>query len=406
MATIMTQPAPHVVRKVEELIAAGSAAAPCAVVDVEAFDYNAAEMRSQADGLPIRVASKSLRSVTALRRALDTDGFRGILAYSVPEAIALARVGFDDIVVAYPSVNVPALRELAADAALREAVTVMIDSTAHLDLLGTLGAGPVRVAMDLDCTFRPVRRTGRWAIGPRRSPVRTADDAAALARACARSPHVQLVGMMAYEGQVASVPDGETGPVGAVKRWIRTSSLDDLAPRRAACIAAVRDHADLEFVNGGGTGSLGESAAEAAEFGTLTELAAGSGFYTPAIFDSFTGVNHKAAAFFACSVSRLPAKGWATVNSGGWVASGPPAADRLPVPVLPAGLKYSGTEGPGEVQTPLRGRATKNLHVGDLVWFRHAKAGEMTEHVPELIAVSSSGVERWDTYRGQGWTFR
>ena len=204
---------------------------------------------------------------------------------------------------------------------------------------------------------------------------------------------------MAYEGQVASVADGLPGPVGAVKRWLRTKSMTDLAPRRRACVAAARDVADIEFVNGGGTGSLQESAAE----GTLTELAAGSGFYTPAIFDDFTGINHKAAAFFVCQVSRVPAPGWATVNSGGWIASGPPAKDRVPVPVWPAGLSYSSTEGAGEVQTPLRGA---DLEVEDLVWFRHAKAGEMTENVDRLLAVGHDGVDVWDTYRGQGWTLR
>ncbi|WP_246820320.1 hypothetical protein [Corynebacterium sp. HMSC074E01] len=135
----------------------------------------------------------------------------------------------------------------------------------------------------------------------------------------------------------------------------------------------------------------------------MTELAAGSGFYTPAIFDDFTGINHKAAAFFVCQVSRVPASGWATVNSGGWIASGPPAKDRVPVPVWPEGLRYSSTEGAGEVQTPLHGA---DLNVEDLVWFRHAKAGEMTENVDRLLAVGQDGVDVWDTYRGEGWTLR
>lgn len=129
--------------------------------------------------------------------------------------------------------------------------------------------------------------------------------------------------------------------------------------------------------------------------------------YTPAIFDRFTALEHRAAAFFVCQVSRIPAPGWATVNSGGWIASGPPAADRVPVPVLPVGLKYSATEGAGEVQTPLHGRAVKNVNVGDLVWFRHAKAGEMTENVDSLLAVHHDGtVEEWSTYRGKGWICR
>ncbi|MFK3621103.1 alanine racemase [Corynebacterium hesseae] len=390
MPILATTPQAQVRSAVEPLVRSGESSAPVGVIDLDAFDYNAAQMPTRAGGLPIRVASKSIRSVAALRRALEHEGYRGILAYSVPEALHLVGEGFRDIVVAYPSVNRQALRELAADDTARESITVMVDSVELLSLL----EGSVRVAIDIDCTLHLPGAV----IGPRRSPVRTPEQVSALAREVVRRGH-RLVGLMAYEGQVASVADGLPGPVGAVKRWLRSKSMADLAPRRRACVAAAREVADIEFVNGGGTGSLQESAAE----GTLTELAAGSGFYTPAIFDDFTGINHKAAAFFVCQVSRVPAPGWATVNSGGWIASGPPAKDRVPVPVWPAGLSYSSTEGAGEVQTPLRGA---DLSVEDLVWFRHAKAGEMTENVDRLLAVGHDGVDVWDTYRGQGWTLR
>lgn len=390
MPILATTPQAQVRSAVEPLVRSGESSAPVGVIDLDAFDYNAAQMPTRAGGLPIRVASKSIRSVAALRRALEHEGYRGILAYSVPEALHLVGEGFRDIVVAYPSVNRQALRELAADDTARESITVMVDSVELLSLL----EGSVRVAIDIDCTLHLPGAV----IGPRRSPVRTPEQVSALAREILRRGH-RLVGLMAYEGQVASVADGLPGPVGAVKRWLRTKSMTDLAPRRRACVEAAREVADIEFVNGGGTGSLQESAAE----GTLTELAAGSGFYTPAIFDDFTGINHKAAAFFVCQVSRVPAPGWATVNSGGWIASGPPAKDRVPVPVWPAGLSYSSTEGAGEVQTPLRGA---DLEVEDLVWFRHAKAGEMTENVDRLLAVGHDGVDVWDTYRGQGWTLR
>ena len=390
MTILATTPQAQVRSAVETLVRSGENPAPVGVIDLDAFDYNAAQMPTRAGGLPIRVASKSIRSVAALRRALEHEGYRGILAYSVPEALHLVGEGFRDIVVAYPSVNRQALRELAGNDVARETVTVMVDSVEQLELL----EGSIRVAIDIDCTLHLPGAV----IGPRRSPVRTPEQVSVLAREILRRGY-QLVGLMAYEGQVASVADGLPGPVGAVKRWLRTKSMADLAPRRRACVAAAREVADIEFVNGGGTGSLKESAAE----GTLTELAAGSGFYTPAIFDDFTGINHKAAAFFVCQVSRVPAQGWATVNSGGWIASGPPAKDRVPVPVWPAGLSYSSTEGAGEVQTPLHGA---DLNVEDLVWFRHAKAGEMTENVDRLLAVGHDGVDVWDTYRGQGWTLR
>ncbi len=382
---------------VDELIDAGQLTAPCAAVDIAAFDHNAARMKARSLGLPIRVASKSLRSTHALRRALDHVGFQGILSYSLPEAINLVRVGFGDILVAYPSVNKLALRELGADDQLLKNITVMVDDPAHLDLICENTSKPVRVAIDIDCTLK----LPGTAIGPRRSPIRTPEQTADFARHIVRRGKLRLVGMMGYEGQVASVADAETGINGAVKRWIRKTSMAELVPRRAACVAAAREVADLEFVNGGGTGSLGVSALD----DSLTELSAGSGFYTPVIFDNFSDIDHVPAAFFACQVSRRPAPGWATVNSGGWIASGPPAKDRLPLPVYPEGLRFSATEGPGEVQTPLHG--AKNLDIGDLVWFRHAKAGEMMEHVDKLVAVDAEGNhEYWDTYRGKGWTLR
>lgn len=390
MPTLSTIPRTEVREAIEPLVRSGEHPAPVGVIDLAAFDYNAQQMSTRAGGLPIRVASKSVRSVSALRRALEHDGYHGILAYSVPEALHLVAEGFRDIVVAYPSVNRRALRELAGSAAARDTVTVMVDSVELLDLLPS----SLRVAIDIDCTLH----LPGVVVGPRRSPIREPEQVTVLAQEILRRGH-RLVGLMAYEGQVASVADGLPGPVGAVKRWLRSRSMVDLAPRRRACVAAAREVADIEFVNGGGTGSLQESAAE----GTLTELAAGSGFYTPAIFDDFTDINHKAAAFFVCQVSRVPAPGWATVNSGGWIASGPPAKDRVPVPVWPQGLSYSTTEGAGEVQTPLRGASLK---VEDPVWFRHAKAGEMTENVDRLLAVGEGCVEHWDTYRGQGWTLR
>jgi D-serine deaminase-like pyridoxal phosphate-dependent protein len=69
-------------------------------------------------------------------------------------------------------------------------------------------------------------------------------------------------------------------------------------------------------------------------------------------------------------------------------------------------LRYLGTESAGEVQTPLRGRAARTLTIGDRVWFRHAKSGEVCEHLTELLVVDGGRiVDRFDTYRGEGKAF-
>src|SRR5262245_18973836 len=90
--------------------------APFAVVDLQAFRANAAALVRRAAGKPIRVASKSVRCRALLEEVLAMDGFAGIMAFTLPEALWLAeeRVS-DDILVAYPTTDRTALRALAAD---------------------------------------------------------------------------------------------------------------------------------------------------------------------------------------------------------------------------------------------------------------------------------------------------
>jgi D-serine deaminase-like pyridoxal phosphate-dependent protein len=93
----------------------------------------------------------------------------------------------------------------------------------------------------------------------------------------------------------------------------------------------------------------------------------------------------------------------ATVQGGGLIASGPVGEDRAPVPWAPPGLHLTGLEGAGEVQTPLTGHPAAMLGIGELVWFRHAKSGELFEHVNEVHLVRGDRiVETVPSYRGQG----
>jgi D-serine deaminase-like pyridoxal phosphate-dependent protein len=189
---------------------------------------------------------------------------------------------------------------------------------------------------------------------------------------------------------------------GLAVRGMQALSARELAGRRAAIVEAVTAVAPLEFVNGGGTGSVERTAAEPA----VTEVAAGSGLYSPTLFDGYRAFRARPAAFFALPVTRLPAPGVVTVAGGGWIASGPPGRDRVPTPTYPAGLSWLPSEGAGEVQTPLRGPGTAGLRLGDRVWFRHAKAGELCEHVDVLHTLSGealTGAVR--TYRGEGHAF-
>jgi D-serine deaminase-like pyridoxal phosphate-dependent protein len=183
---------------------------------------------------------------------------------------------------------------------------------------------------------------------------------------------------------------------------MQSRSAAELAHRRAAVVAAVRGVADLRFVNGGGTGSLEGTSAEAA----VTEVSAGSGVFGPHLFDTYSSFRPRPAALFALPVVRRPSPGWVTLFSGGYLASGPADAQRLPVVHLPKGLSLSGTEGAGEVQTPVRGAAADRLRIGDLVWLRHAKAGELAERFTRFHLVNGDLiVDECPTYRGEGQSF-
>lgn len=381
--------------------------APLAIVDLGAFDANVESLLRRSAGLPIRVASKSVRCRYLLERVLARDGMSGILSYSLAEALWLLEGGVsDDLLVGYPTADRGALRRLAVNERARSAVTLMIDSVEHLDWIEqamgmSLGRGSaIRVCLELDVSWKPIPGLH---VGPRRSPVFTPRQAAALAEAVVARKGFRLVGLMGYEGQIAGIGDVDANPlrslaVKALQHW----SADELNYRRASAVDAVRQVADLEFVNGGGTGSFETTVADR----SVTELAAGSGLIGPTLFDSYSRFRPRPAALFALPVVRKPIPDVATLFSGGFIASGPIGASRLPSPHLPEGLKLLPMEGAGEVQTPVTGEPARQLKIGDRVWLRHAKAGELAERFDDYHLVVDDRVERTvPTYRGEGKNF-
>ncbi|GGR47438.1 D-serine deaminase-like pyridoxal phosphate-dependent protein [Nocardioides luteus] len=375
---------------------------PFAVLDLAAVRTNAHQLVQRAAGKPIRVASKSIRVRSMIRDALELPGMSGILAFTLPEALWLAEE-HDDVVVGYPTTHREALERLAEDELLASRITLMVDSPEHLDLTARIvgpDGPPIRICLELDVSLRLAG--GRLHVGARRSPVRTPEEAAALAREVVAHPRFELVGLMGYEGQIAGVGDNQPGLARYAVRAMQRRSAAELAERRAEAVAAVRSVAPLEFVNGGGTGSLELTAAEPA----VTEVAAGSGLFAPRLFDFYTRFHPQPAAYFVLSVVRRPSPRHATVLGGGWVASGAAGKDRLPTPVWPPGLSLVDQEGAGEVQTPLVGERVADLGLGDHVWFRHTKAGELSEHVDEMVLVDGDRIVGVvPTYRGEGKTF-
>ncbi|QAY74944.1 amino acid deaminase/aldolase [Agromyces protaetiae] len=382
--------------------------APVGALHLGALRANAADMVRRAGGgaggMPIRVASKSIRVREVLEAVLRLPGYHGVLAYTLEEAIWLAST-VDDLVVGYPTAAKGALRKLATDPDLASRITIMVDSPAQLDLVDRVlppaRREEIRVCLDLDASWKaPVLgHLGVW-----RSPLHAAPDAGAFAAYVAKRPGFRLVGLMSYEAQIAGVVNRPAGrPLeGAVNRWMQSKSMPELVERRALAVAAVREHADLEFVNGGGTGSLEQTAADP----SVTEIGAGSGLLGGHLFDGYAHFSPAPAAAFALDVVRRPSADHATLLGGGWIASGPPGADRLPKPVWPEGLEYVAREAAGEVQTPLTSAAARRLKVGDRVWFRHTKSGELAEHLDRFAVVDGEEVvAEIPTYRGEGKVF-
>jgi D-serine deaminase-like pyridoxal phosphate-dependent protein len=377
---------------------------PAAFVDLNALDHNIAEVVRRAKGRKIRIATKSIRCVEVLRRILGSHpSFIGLMAYSPWEAVALSRAGFDDILLGYPVADRDGLAAIAAEVAQGKRITLMVDHAAHLDLANEAAqlAGaklPVCIDMDLSSDF------GSLHFGVYRSPLRTPQAVAQLAQLAQRQPNLAWVGLMGYEAQLSGVPD--RSPAGGIKniliRQLKRRSRKKVAAQWATLRTLLPEWGQLQFVNGGGTGSL--------EFTTtlpeITEITAGSAFYAPPLFDHYDTFRQQPAAGFALAVTRIPAPGIVTCSGGGYIASGPASEEKLPKPWLPQGLKLLAHEGAGEVQTPLRGEAAAQLQIGAAVAFRHAKAGEFCERFDSLLLLRNGKIEGdAKTYRGEGWNF-
>jgi D-serine deaminase-like pyridoxal phosphate-dependent protein len=382
--------------------------APFAFVDLDAMWANADALLDRAGRKPVRVATKSIRCRALIEEILGRDArFVGLMTYTLPETLWLAEHGHTDLLLAYPTADSAALRELALRSAgdPERAPLVMVDCVEHLEAIeAVLGADapPIRVCIDIDASWWALG--GRIKVGPKRSPIHTVEQAVALAREIERRPQIELDALMAYEGQIAGVADRPPGRRlrGAAIRFMQKRSAKELAERRAAIVAAIGEFCELPIVNGGGTGSLETTSAEEA----VTEVTAGSGFYAPTLFDHYERFTPTPAAGFALPIVRKPSPEMATALGGGYLASGPGDPSRVPSPWLPRGLKLDPEEGAGEVQTPLLGPPAADLQVGDRVYMRHAKAGELCERFDVLHLVEGNEiVDVVPTYRGEGKAF-
>lgn len=377
---------------------------PALFLDDAAFESNCASIASKSNGKRIRVASKSIRSVEVLRRIIDShENYQGVMCFTPNEAIFLAEQGFDDLLLGYPCWDQETLRKIAALNLQGKKIVCMVDAEEHLEHLETIAkevAGLFHICIDIDMSTK----FGPLHFGVRRSPLQNVEEVLILANKIKQCSHLNLLGIMGYEAQIAGV--GDQVPSQFIKNkavaYMKKKSLSEIARRREMIVKALLNEGfDISLVNGGGTGSIDSTSSE----DVVTEVTVGSGLYSPILFDYYHTFQYQPALFFALPIVRIPAPNIYTCLGGGYIASGPAGQDKVPQPIYPEGGKLLSLEGAGEVQTPVLIEG-KTLSIGEPIFFRAAKAGEICERFQEIICLSEGQIkQRYKTYRGEGVCF-
>jgi D-serine deaminase-like pyridoxal phosphate-dependent protein len=281
----------------------------------------------------------------------------------------------------------------------------MIDSIEHVELYDRIGIKndvEFKLCIDIDMSSKFFFLH----FGVFRSGISNKELALIVANKIRELNNVNLAGLMGYEAQIAGLPDFSPANNIVMNRTIRLlkkRSINKLRKLREEVFHALKNAGfDLEFINGGGTGSVESTREE----NIVTEITVGSAFFSPKLFDYYKAFRHFPASGFAIEITRNPKKGIYTCHGGGYVASGSHGVDKLPIPYLPDKCKLIRSEGAGEVQTPIQYMGNLDLKIGDTIFFRHAKAGELCEHFNELHIISNNSlIETVKTYRGEGKKF-
>ncbi|WP_090982572.1 amino acid deaminase/aldolase [Paenibacillus sp. CF384] len=380
---------------------------PFAFVDLDRLDRNIAAIAQAAGHKKVRIASKSIRCPEIMRRILASSPvYQGIMCYTADEAAMLIREGFDDLLLGYPQWQPDRIAELVRSVGEGRSITFMVDCAEHVQHLERIAAEqgivvPLCLDVDMSADY-PGLHFGVW-----RSPLASWEQVRPVAELIIASPWLKLDGIMGYEAQIAGLGDQVPGkPLkNSVIRWLKKRSIAEVAKRRREVVEgleAIGASEELRFVNAGGTGSMDSSRLEAC----VTEITAGSGFYSPGLFDAYSGFRYEPAAGYAVEIVRRPRPDIVTCMGGGYTASGAVGIEKQAQVYLPEGLELLPLEGAGEVQTPLRVKRGLSLSLGDPVFFRHAKAGELCERFLQLVAVSNGQVVgEYVTYRGMGACF-
>jgi D-serine deaminase-like pyridoxal phosphate-dependent protein len=381
-------------------------AKPFAYVDLDFFDQNVEAVLQRAGDKPIRIASKSIRCTALLRRILEhSSQYQGIMCFTVLEAVWLSEQGFDDLLVAYPTLEPVALRRVAEAVKNGRRIYLMTDKKEHLQAINAAGKSVgvvLPICLDLDVSSR----YPGLHFGVHRSSVTDQPSLANYWQELQQYTHLELHGLMGYEAQIAGVGNQTKGQgiKNKIIQKLQRHSIPQVRKKRAEAVAYLEQQLGkaLTFVNGGGTGSLESTREEK----VVTEVTAGSAFFSPTLFDHYQQFQHLPAVGYAVEIVRQPQINIYTCLGGGYVASGMAGKDKVPEPYLPKGCQLNPNEMAGEVQTPIHYSGSEALQLGDPIFMRHSKAGELCERFNELLLLQNDRVlGAWPTYRGEGQCF-
>lgn len=379
---------------------------PFAFVDLDFFDENVLKVAARAGNKKIRVASKSIRCTALLRRILEhSEQYQGIMCFSAAEAVWLSEQGFDDLLVAYPTLEPTALQGVAQAVKKGHQIYLMTDKKEHLQAIEAVGKAAqvvLPVCLDLDVSSR----YPGLHFGVHRSSIVDVESLEQYWQELQGLSFVSLQGLMGYEAQIAGVGDQTKGKglLNKVIQQLQKHSIQQVRQKRAQAVQFLQEKMGkpLLFVNGGGTGSLESTREEE----VVTEVTAGSAFFSPTLFDNYSKFQHLPAAAYAIEIVRQPQAHIYTCLGGGYVASGMLGQDKIPQPYLPEGCQLNPNEMAGEVQTPIHYKGAESLALGDPIFMRHSKAGELCERFQELLVLQNDKLlGAWPTYRGEGQCF-
>lgn len=377
---------------------------PFAWIDLNAFDANIRFINHHIKDKNVRIATKSIRSIPLLKylneKLVNVSGF---MTFTASETCYLLENGFDQLLIGYPVFEEQSVIEILHYIKKGYDVCFMVDDIRQAKWLNTLAKRldvDVGICIDINLSFDlPLIY-----FGTKRSAIKSLQDLMDFLDLLKKQTHLHIEGVMGYEAQLAGIGDL---PLQKWKRpviqQLQNASKKHIAKLRKDVVNFIlSEYGDLEFVNGGGSGSV-DFTTRSTE---VTEITIGSAFFNPSLFDQYSQLDLHPAVGFALRVTRKPEADVVVCHGGGYIASGAIGKDKQPVPYEEQSLDFLPFEGAGEVQTPLKIKNFHTINLGDTIYFRHAKAGELCERFEHLEAVrNGQHVDCFKTYRGEGKCF-